>query len=83
MTQQYCDIENQCQHFCVYKQMVCPVYIRVSHSNATERDKVLDELIEWLDEQVPKKDLEHPFYECKTRIKKKMVSLRIAAKDGE
>ena len=39
MTQQYCDIENQCQHFCVYKQMVCPVYIRASHSNITDRDK--------------------------------------------
>ena len=25
---QQCDIENQCQHFCVYKQIVCPVYIR-------------------------------------------------------
>ena len=44
MTQQCCDIENQCQHFCVYKQMVCPVYIRVSHSNATDRDKLLDEM---------------------------------------
>ena len=37
---QRCDIENQCQHFCVYKQMVCSVYIRcASHSNATEQQK--------------------------------------------
>jgi hypothetical protein len=38
---EHCDIENQCQHFCVYKQMVCPVYIR-SHPYQSERDKVLE-----------------------------------------
>ena len=51
MIQQYCDIENQCQHFCVYKQMVCPVYIRVSHSITVERDKVLEELFVWVDSE--------------------------------
>jgi hypothetical protein len=55
MTPQHCDIEEQCQHFCVFKQMICPVYIRccTSHSSAQsgqsirqdERDKVLDKLI--------------------------------------
>jgi hypothetical protein len=30
-SQQYCDIEEQCTHFCVYKQMICPVYLRVSN----------------------------------------------------
>jgi hypothetical protein len=44
-----CDIENQCQHFCVYKQMVCPVYIR-SHPYQSERDKVLDRMRDELNE---------------------------------
>jgi hypothetical protein len=43
-----------------------------------ERNTALDELMTWLDEQVPKKDLEHPFYECKTRIKGKIEELRQA-----
>jgi hypothetical protein len=47
----------------------------------TERDK-LGELENWLDEQVPRMDLEHPFYECKTRTKKKIEELR-QSKDGE
>jgi hypothetical protein len=47
-----------------------------SHSDfQSERDK-LDELENWLDEQVPRMDLEHPFYECKTRTKKKIAELR-------
>lgn len=25
---QKCDIEDQCTHFCVYKQRICPVYAR-------------------------------------------------------
>ena len=32
-----CDIEDQCQHFCVYKQMTCPVYIR--HSTTTSEQQ--------------------------------------------
>jgi len=39
-----------------------------------ERERVLGELVKWIDEQVPKKDLEHPFYECKTRTKKYIES---------
>ena len=41
-----------------------------------ERERVLDELVKWIDEQVPKKDFEHPFYECKTRTKIMIESLR-------
>ena len=48
MTQQCCDIENQCQHFCVYKQMVCPVYIRCASSTQPEVDsKILADLVVW------------------------------------
>ena len=48
-----------------------------SNPYQSERDK-LDELENWLDEQVPRMDLEHPFYECKTRTKKKIAELRQA-----
>jgi hypothetical protein len=42
---------------------------------------VLDELVFWLDNQVPTKDLEHPFYECKTRTKMKIAELRQKASE--
>ena len=44
---QRCDVEKQCQHFCVYKQMVCPVYIRcASYTFTTDRES-LDILDAW------------------------------------
>ena len=45
---QRCDIEDQCQHFCVYKQMICPVYIRHSTTPSEREQDVITLIKLWI-----------------------------------
>jgi len=47
-----------------------------SDENRKAREDFATSLIEWFDRQVPKKDLAHPFYECKERAKHQIEFIR-------
>ena len=70
-----CDFCKPCDH-CDFNERDMQIAEAIMKAKKEGCERVLDELVKWIDEQVPKKDFEHPFYECKTRTKKYIESLR-------